>query len=507
MRVLLDTNVVIHREASYVVKKEIGGLFYWLDQLNYEKCIHPKTIQEIRRHKDAKLVQTFEAKLDSYVTLKTLAVDTKEIKLIRANYDRTPNDEIDTDIIRELFANRVAFLITEDRKMHSKAEDLGISERIFTIDAFLEKVIAENPSLVDYSVLSVRKEHFGNIDLDDLFFDSFKSDYPDFAVWFNKKADKIAYICEGEDKEIVAFLYVKVESLNENYQDIEPVFKPKKRLKIGTFKVTANGFKLGERFLKIIFDNAMQYHVEEIYVTIFDDTEEKRRLIKLLMDWGFEHYGIKKSQSGIEQVYVRDFVPKVDTLNPMRSYPFLSKQTRKFIVPIYPEYHTELFPDSILRTESPDEFVENRPNRNAINKVYISRSLERGLKSGDVVVFYRTKYKGPAYHTSVATTVGVIGDVFIDIESVDEFIKLCRKRSVFSDDELEKHWHHNPKNRPFIVNFLYVFSFTLGNRLNLKALKNEGIIDKAPRGFEEISDDSFQRLMEKSNADMRFIID
>jgi len=28
-----------------------------------------------------------------------------------------------------------------------------------------------------------------------------------------------------------------------------------------------NGFKLGERFLKIVFDNALQQKVDEIYVT------------------------------------------------------------------------------------------------------------------------------------------------------------------------------------------------------------------------------------------------
>jgi len=31
-----------------------------------------------------------------------------------------------------------------------------------------------------------------------------------------------------------------------------------------------NGFRLGERFLKIIFDNALKQKVEEIYVTIFE---------------------------------------------------------------------------------------------------------------------------------------------------------------------------------------------------------------------------------------------
>ena len=50
MRVLLDTNIIIHREASTVVKEEIGVLFNWLDRLHHAKCVHPLTIAEIGKH-------------------------------------------------------------------------------------------------------------------------------------------------------------------------------------------------------------------------------------------------------------------------------------------------------------------------------------------------------------------------------------------------------------------------------------------------------------------------
>jgi uncharacterized protein (DUF2461 family) len=54
------------------------------------------------------------------------------------------------------------------------------------------------------------------------------------------------------------------------------------------------------------------------------------------------------------------------------------------------------------------------------------------------------------------------------------------------------------------VNFLYVHS--LPKRPNLATLKQEGIIAEAPRGFEEISDASFTKLIEISNADKRLIV-
>ncbi|MBM3882452.1 MAG: hypothetical protein FJ387_22465 [Verrucomicrobia bacterium] len=504
MRVLLDTNVLIHREASTVVKQEIGVLFNWLDRLHYAKCVHPISIVEVSKHKDPRVVSAFRAKLQSYVELKTVAPETPQIQQLRQT-DTDENDRNDTSLVKEVVAQRVDALITEDRGIHRKAKILGVADRVFTIDDFLEKVTAENPDLATYKVLAVKREHFGNITLRDPFFASFKRDYVDFAAWFNRKADEIAYVCRSDNDDLLAFLYVKPEDEREPYADITPLFMPKRRLKIGTFKVAMNGYKLGERFLKIIFDNALLFKVDEIYVTIFRKDADQERLIALLLDWGFVQHGVKRSSSGEELVYVRDFSPRADASNPLATYPFMSRAQRKFVVPIYPEYHTELLPDSILRTESPLDFVENRPNRNAIRKVYVSRSLRRDLSQGDVIVFYRTASGGYAHHTSVATTLGIVERVVTAIPSVDAFVDLCRKRSVFSDDELKKHWNWNVRSRPFVVHFLYSHSFP--KRPNLATLKAANVLVEAPRGFEELSDQAFSALLEVSHADMRLIVD
>jgi predicted nucleic acid-binding protein len=507
MRILLDTNIIIYREASKPPRKEIGTLFRWLDQLNCQKCVHPKTIEEVRRHKDKTVVSAFETKISSYHELKTLAPDDSKIISIRSKYDQNENDSIDTDILKEAFCNRVDALITEDRKIHKKALELEISEKVFTIDSFLEKVTTENPDLSDYKVLSVKKEYFGNLNLHDTFFDSFRNDYQEFDRWFNRKSDEVAYICKSESDEIVAFLYVKVEDRNEPYSDVIPNFRPAKRLKIGTFKVVSNGYKLGERFLKIIFDNAVLFSVDEIYVTLFDYTLEQNRLIGLLSDWGFFRYGVKKTCNGEEVVLVRNFSRPTKELNPCESYPYIDISSRKFLVPIYPKYHTELFPDSILRTESPEDFIENKPNRNAISKVYISRSYERNLRMGDIIVFYRTASGGSGYYTSVTTTIGVVQNIITDIRTEDQFVAVCRKRSVFSDNELREHWNWRTNNRPFVVNFLYVYSFP--KRMNLKELIEAGVIqstEAAPRGFTQITDEQFQKILEGSKADGRVVV-
>jgi hypothetical protein len=182
------------------------------------------------------------------------------------------------------------------------------------------------------------------------FFDSFRQDYGGaaFDKWFSRKADETAYVChQGND--LVAFLYLKVEGADENYNDIEPRFAPKRRLKIGTFKVEMNGFKLGERFLKIIFDNALRQNADEIYVTIFQNTAGQQRLVRLLQDFGFVEHGTKTGAFGTELVLVRSMRKSFDAASPALTFPFISLGTRAHIVPIWPDYHTDLLPDSILR--------------------------------------------------------------------------------------------------------------------------------------------------------------
>lgn len=350
MKVLLDTNIVIHREAGNVVNPDIGILFKWLDDLHYQKCVHPVTVEEINKHKDPKTVATFNIKLGNYHQLKTKAPINHTVQQVCSKIDNDKNDLSDTTLLNELVNNRVDILISEDKQIFHKALLLGVCDRVFTIDSFLEKVTVENPKLQNYKVLSVKQEHFGNLNLADEFFSTLKQDYPGFDKWFNRKADEIAYVCK-QDNKLLAFLYLKIERGTEDYSDIIPAFSKKKRLKIGTFKVDYNGFKLGERFLKIIFDNAIQAKTEEIYVTIFNKRLEQQRLIALLETYGFVFHGHKKSGSNEELVYVRNFSKKANRDVPKVTFPYISTKGSIFIVPIYPEYHTNLLPDSILKTE------------------------------------------------------------------------------------------------------------------------------------------------------------
>jgi predicted nucleic acid-binding protein len=500
MKALLDTNIIIHREASKVINQDVGILYRWLERAKYTKCVHSLTISEIEKYKNQQTVDTFQIKLDSYEHIEIPSPLQTEVIDVSRRIDVNDNDKNDTQLLNEVFVGRVDILITEDKKIHKKAIELSVEEKVFTIDSFLEKTFAEHPDLVNYRVLNVQKLKFGRINLSDDFFTSLKEDYIGFDKWFIRKFDEEAYITVNSNNGLLlSFLFLKVEDKGENYSDILPLFVSKKRLKVGTFKVINNGFRLGERFMKIIFDNALKNKVDEIYVTIFDKREEQLRLIDLLDQWGFVLWGKKNN----ELVYVRDFSKKTNENHLKKCYPFISRNKDRFIVPIYPDYHTELLPDSILNTESPEDFIEDFPHRNAINKVYVSRALLPHPQKGDNLIFYMTG----GYYKSVVSTVGVVQEVKNDFVDENEFILYCRKRSVFPEDKLRAIWHYQ-KTKPFVVSFLYIYSFP--HRINMKELidlKVLGGVNDAPRGFKSITKEQFNIILNATKSDESFIVD
>ena len=231
MKALLDTNIIIHREANRIVSQDIGILYRWLDRGRYTKCIHSATINEIKKNPNKETVDLFLVKLDSYEVVEIPSPLHDDVKAVSNQFDTTDNDRVDSTLLNEVYVGRVDLLITEDKKIHKKAKELGLSDKVFTIDSFLEKTFAEHPELVNYKVLNVQKQKFGKINIDDSFFDSLKEDYDGFDRWFLKKYDEEAYITiNSNNGMLLSSLYLKIEDENENYSNINPPFPPKKRL-------------------------------------------------------------------------------------------------------------------------------------------------------------------------------------------------------------------------------------------------------------------------------------
>lgn len=499
MRVLLDTNIIIYRENKKMTNYSIGHLFRWLDKLKYDKLIHPLSKKEIAEYKYADPAEAMTLKLDAYQELKTQAPMAEPVATLAAKIDKNENDNVDTVLLNEVYQGRVDLLITEDKRLRRKAELLGLGHKVLSINTFLTIATSENPTLIEYKALAVQKVLIGSLDVNNEFFDSLRNAYRDFNIWFNKKCDEEVYICRDDKGHLLGFLYLKTENSDENYSDISPLFPPKKRLKIGTFKVDATGFRLGERFIKIILDNAIEQRVDEVYVTLFENRPELETLVALLSRWGFEHYGVKKSTG--EKVLTKQMKQYFPDLSPRENFPNLKYDVQKFIMPIRPQYHTSLLPDSILRNENENDFLAKTPYRYALQKVYISFASERNIYPGDIVIFYRNGVPGNAGHTAVLTSVAVVDEAISNFSSKEEYMSHVQNRSVFTNDELEQFWKNHGSNQ-IVLKFIFVKS--LAKRPILNFLWDNDIITfpNGPRPFTRITDNQFEMILTEAQTDL-----
>src|SRR5690554_3396968 len=134
MKALLDTNIIIHREASRVLNQDVGILYRWLERAKYTKCIHSYSIRELEKYQDKNTVNTFNIKVESYEKIDIPSPMQPEVMKVSEKDDTNENDRIDTQFLNEVFVGRVDILITEDKKIHRKAKDLEIDDKVFTID-------------------------------------------------------------------------------------------------------------------------------------------------------------------------------------------------------------------------------------------------------------------------------------------------------------------------------------------------------------------------------------
>ena len=95
--------------------------------------------------------------MKNYEVIEITSPINERVLNISSEYDLTENDRNDSLLLNEVFVGRVDILITEDKKIHKKAEILNIQDKVFYINSFLEKIYVENPDLVNYKVLNVQK--------------------------------------------------------------------------------------------------------------------------------------------------------------------------------------------------------------------------------------------------------------------------------------------------------------------------------------------------------------
>ena len=345
---------------------------------------------------------------------------------------------------------------------------------------------------------------FSDCNLNDPFFDSLKSDYEEFPIWFNRKATEgqNAFVYK-EDGKIKAFVYLKRED-DETIELTESTLPAEPRMKIGTLKISddSQGMRLGEGAIGVSLWYWQKLEYNQIYITVF---EKHKRLIGMLEQFGFKLIG--KNKRG-ENVYIKDRQNLCfDT--PYSSFPYISSDIKQCgYIPIQDGYHDTLFPYSELyRTPQATEEIAAA---NGITKVFLATpSSEISYIPNEPVLIYRIHTgSGQATYKSVVSSFCTVKEQ-ITVKQNDrclitkeQFLNIVGNKTVFSHQELDS--LYNRRNLVIII-LIYNGYFGKGHNINHATLKEKGLFEGYPY-LNKLTKEQFEQILEMGGKDVQNII-
>lgn len=498
MRILLDTNIFIYREADHVISDDLQQLLSVLNKIKAELLIHPMSLGEIRRDRDTKRQDIMISKIGAYPLLEMPPVPEKEPGFLTAiEKKEDAHDLVDNHILYAVYKDAVDFLITEDRDIHKKAIKLGIDNRVLLIAEALTvfRGHLQKDSIIIPPALERKPVH--NLNLNEPFFDSLKEEYPEFDEWFKKirREGRNCLVHYKDDGSIGAILIYKLE--DEPIDRVPPLPK-KKRIKLSTFKVAQFGYKIGELFIKLAIDISISNDVSEVYLTHFVQPDD--RLIELITEYGFHFAG---THTRGEAIYLKELLPELTKTKGL--FPFdITKlyypsyydgaEVKKFIVPIRPRYHSRLFTNykdrQIELSESAGYFIVEG---NTIRKAYLCNSKIKSMAQGDIILFYVSERRR-------LISVGIVEAIYGGLQNYQNIIKLVGKRSVYSVNEIQ-----SIARKPSLVILFWQY-WHLQQPISYLRLKGMGILKGPPRSIMRISDKNYSLIKEAGGINERFTI-
>lgn len=357
---------------------------------------------------------------------------------------------------------------------------------------------------------SLRK--FSEINLDDPFFATLKSDYPgsasspSFCVWFKNKAQEgRTALVFSDDQGLGAFICIKNE--NEPIELKGGTLAACNRVKISTMKIAERfrGQRLGEGAIGLVLWKWQKSRTDEIYVTAFDKQD---LLISQLEKFGFHKAGYNLNGEG---VYIKSR-HNIDYSDPYKSFPFINPNFHSsgYLI-INDTYHDTMFPYSELKNNTLQNAVAMNVS-NGLSKVYVGAQysqLPYGI--GDPILIYRryTAGSGKQYRSCI-TSFCVVTKIIQakksgqKLMSFDELLTKIGNKSVFNKDEL-KNRYNNDWN-VLVMEMLYYGYFGEGNNVNMAWLKQSGYWgDGYPTSF-SLGQAAFKSILKKGNIDVSNVI-
>ena len=470
MNVLIDTNILIPLEdTARTLDPSLAKMRRMSEQNGHVMYIHPNQAEDIQRDKNEQRRDIVLSRLQQYQAIPSPPLLSDEELQQYGWRQASDNDRIDNLLLHALCRGAVHFLVTNDKDLHKKARLAQVQEQVHRLDQFLaflnSQTATEQPP-----PFGIQERFLHEFDVNQPFFNSLREGYghSDFNKWYrNVAAEHRKAWCVHDNETIHAICIYKQEehpAIVDGGASLSG-----HALKLCTFKVgeSVRGRKLGERLLFSAFKYAVEHDIPYVYLHTYG--KEHEMLVSLCQDYGFEFAGKYQDR---EDVYIKTMAAPhppphdIEALAyAMRFYPHYldSDEVGKFIIPIRPEYHNDLFADTSdnargLFAHDPSQYS---PQSNTIKKAYICHANTMQIQPGDLLLFYRT-------HDRKSTEcIGVVEQTYRG-RDIGKVLPLVSKRTVYSRAEVEE-WLCR---ETLVILFRFIRSFA---PVNANALTQAGI--------------------------------
>ncbi len=490
MNILIDTNIFIYFEDYKVIDESFTKLYSLCIKFNHKFFIHPASIDDINNDKDIERRRVSLSKIKKYSMLENAQLPSKEKMKELGLTENNSHDRIDNVILYSLYMNSANLLLTQDIGIIKKARKIGIDHRVMFVQQALHSFNKLHLQHEIYYPNMINK-YLYELNQEDKIFESLKEDYSEFDSWFSKVSQehrKCWIHGYSGDSKIGGILIYKDEYSPIVTDDDRPL--KGKVLKVSTFKISEDmqGWKLGELFIKTVFSYANKNAYEYIYLTTRQEKQEY--LVNLIEDFGFRKFG--KCDKNRDEVFVKQIPRKAienTNLNNIEFHKMYSPSIKctlkvnKFIVPIQPDYHNILFPE----IEDDKRLFYTHPSvGNTIKKAYLSHANTNQMKSGDLLLFYRSKDK------MAITTLGIVEKTFKS-KDLDVILEEVAKRTVYSYNEIKE----QSKKETHIILFRLIEHFE--NPFITKDWMEKNGIYKKCQSICRIENETFSKIVNKGN--------
>ena len=165
-------------------------------------------------------------------------------------------------------------------------------------------------------------------------------------------------------------------------------------------------------------------------------------LVELLANFGFDDTGERTIRGELVMVKSLRPGPGVEQLHALDHQvrygpPAIAGTGKVFVIPIWPQWHAQLFPDAPAEPQPVIQQLEllpapelgTHPWGNALRKAYLSDGRIRQLAPGDTVLFYKSRGAG------FVDAVGVVEETLRSTDA-GEVLSFVGRRTVYTPDEI-----------------------------------------------------------------------